>query len=231
MQNAANRLMDALGLYGEQALGRSLHVPRCPHCSVANPHLPVVHSQPESAASQVEKPGIWSAFRCSSCGGLVLAHAPNKSSYGSQQPGNIDQIIPRPSEANAAIPSIARTFLQQAMNTLHAPDAAALMAGSAVDAMLKHLKFEEGSVYKRIEQAAEGGILTRNMADWAHSVRLGANRPRHADKDKPHVNFEEAKRSVEFAEALGDFLFVLSAKIETAIGATKDDAPAEKPTS
>ena len=94
------------------------------------------------------------------------------------------------------------------------------MAGSAVDAMLKHLNYEEGSVYKRIEQAVKDGVLTKNMAEWAHSVRLGANRPRHADSERPHIEMDEAKRSVEFAEALGDFLFVLSAKIEKAIVAS-----------
>jgi hypothetical protein len=58
------------------------------------------------------------------------------------------------------------------------------------------------------------------MADWAHSVRLGSNRPRHADKDTPHLSPEEAQQSVEFAEALGSFLFVLTARIRRGIEAS-----------
>jgi len=107
--------------------------------------------------------------------------------------------------------------LEQAIETLSSPDAAAMVAGSAVDAMLKFLGYTEGSLYKRIDAALADGILTKGMADWAHSVRLGSNRPRHADADRPHVSSEEARLSVSFAQALGDFLFVLTAKIEEAV--------------
>jgi hypothetical protein len=65
------------------------------------------------------------------------------------------------------------------------------------------------------------------MADWAHEVRLGSNRPRHADEKRPHVSSEEAKQSVEFAEALGQFLFVLTARIDRAIAKAKEIAPKE----
>jgi hypothetical protein len=56
---------------------------------------------------------------------------------------------------------MARKFLQQAYETLHAPDAAAVMAASAVDAMLKDLGYSEGSLYARIDKAAEDGVLTK----------------------------------------------------------------------
>jgi hypothetical protein len=105
-------------------------------------------------------------------------------------------------------------FCRQAFDTLQAPDAAAMVAGSAVDAMLKKLGYEEGSVYTRIDKAVADHELTEAMGRWAHEVRLGSNRPRHADNEKPHVSPEEAKQSVDFAEALGQFLFVLTAQIQ-----------------
>jgi Domain of unknown function (DUF4145) len=152
----------------------------------------------------------WSAYACLKCGSLVVA-----KSY----PGNhlVDNnpcaIFPEPKQAHEDIPETARTFLQQAYDTLHAPDAAAVMAGSAVDAMLKFLDYTEGSLYSRIDKAFDDRILTQGMADWAHSVRLGSNRPRHSDEKEPHVSPAEARRSVDFAEALGNFLFVLTAQI------------------
>jgi hypothetical protein len=91
------------------------------------------------------------------------------------------------------------------------------MAGSAVDAMLKALGYTEGSLYARIDEATAAHVLTQGMADWAHEVRLGSNRPRHADEDRPHVSAAEARQSVEFAESLGNFLFVLTAKINRGI--------------
>ncbi|MCZ7862864.1 DUF4145 domain-containing protein [Agrobacterium salinitolerans] len=127
------------------------------------------------------------------------------------------EMYPESKRAHEDIPQPARTFLQQAYETLHAPDAAAVMAGSAVDGMLKAKDYLDGSLYARIDKALEDNLLTKGMADWAHSVRLGSNRPRHSDADKPHVSPDEAKQSVEFAEALGNFLFVLTAKIDRGI--------------
>jgi hypothetical protein len=132
--------------------------------------------------------------------------------------------FPETRRAHGDVPEPARTFLQQAFETLHAPDAASMVAGSAVDAMLKKLGLEEGSLYARIDQALDKNLLTKGMADWAHEVRLGSNRPRHADKDKPHVSAAEAKQSVEFAEALGQFLFVLTARVERGIAGAKEAA-------
>ena len=65
---------------------------------------------------------------------------------------------------------------------------------------------------------------TRNIdiQRWAHEVRLGSNRPRHADKDRPHVSDEEAQQSVEFAEALGFFLFELTKRIDRGTKAAKE---------
>jgi hypothetical protein len=59
------------------------------------------------------------------------------------------------------------------------------------------------------------------MGAWANDVRLGSNRPRHADAEKPHVSADEARQSVEFVEALGYFLFVLTKRVERGLAAAK----------
>lgn len=171
---------------------------------------------------------MWAVYKCTTCAGLTLARcAPSTRLSGSSSftiNHNVDQIFPPSKSAHVDIPEPAKTFLQQAYDTLHAPDAAAVMAGSAVDAMLKQRGLVDGSLYSRIDKALEDHILTQGMADWAHSVRLGSNRPRHADADRPHVSADEATQSVEFAEALGNFLFVLTARIDrglVAAGAKK----------
>jgi hypothetical protein len=143
-----------------------------------------------------------------------LAVGPKENPAGNAP---IETLYPATRSAAAEIPDPARRYLQQALETLHAPDAAAVMAGSAVDAMLKHLGLGEGSVYSRIEQAVCQHILTAPMGEWAHEVRLGANRPRHADAENPYVSLRQAQQSVEFAEALGHFLFVLSSRVKKGI--------------
>jgi len=135
-------------------------------------------------------------------------------------------LFPDAKTAHEDIPEPARTSLQEAYETLHAPDAAAVMAGSAVDAMLKARGLETGNLYTRIDEALASNLLTKGMADWAHEVRLGSNRPRHADQERPHVSPEEAKQSVEFADALGNFLFVLTARVNRGL---KEATGAEVP--
>ena len=187
-------------------------VGRCPHCSIASPNLNLVWSDFWFSSGTG-----WAAYRCNSCSSVMAI----LFGWPGAGPFIAEQLWPDAKAAHEDIPEPARTFLQQAYETLHAPDAAAVMAGSAVDAMLKAKGLEKGSLYDRIDQALNTNILTQGMTDWAHSVRLGSNRPRHADKDKPHVGVEEAKQSVEFAEALGSFLFMLTAKINRGIEAAE----------
>lgn len=189
-------------------------VERCPHCSVSPPLLLQMWRGGTPSTDGVKRQ--WGFFACVKCGGGIAAASGLNSALLDRYPV---EVYPSIRSAHEDIPVIARQFLQQAFDTLHAPDAAGVMAGSAVDAMLKELGYEKGSVYERIDRALADNKLTEGMAAWAHSVRLGANRPRHADKEKPHLSVEEAKQSVDFAEALGNFLFVLSAKIERGIAA------------
>jgi len=125
----------------------------------------------------------------------------------------VAHLYPDAKSAHEDLPERARAYLDQAYETMHAPDACAVMCGSAVDAMLKELGLSKGSVYDRINEAVAKNQLTKSMGEWAHEVRLGSNRPRHADTEKPHVTPEEARQSVEYTEALGNVLFVLSARV------------------
>ncbi|MFC0204755.1 DUF4145 domain-containing protein [Novosphingobium soli] len=156
------------------------------------------------------------AYRCTSCSGWIIVIGNQNEHVANPE---IVEIIPGFPSAHEDLPDTARVYLDQAMSTVNAPDASAVMSGSAVDAMLKALGYEKGSVYSRIDQACKEHKITEAMAEWAHAVRLGSNRPRHADQDNPHTSIEEAKQSLEFAEALGNFLFVLSAKIQRGIEA------------
>lgn len=196
------------------------NVNRCPHCNISSPYLYLVWSSKNgegTTRTDGQSRKAWAAYACRTCGGIVTAEG-----YGAYMGNAAAYIYPKAKQAHEDIPQIARTFLQQAYETLHAPDAAAVMAGSAVDAMLKHHDYTEGSLYSRIDKALKDNLLTKGMADWAHEVRLGSNRPRHADAERPHVTHNEARQSVEFAEALGNFLFVLTAKIDRGIIAARE---------
>ncbi len=80
--------------------------------------------------------------------------------------------------------------------------------------MLKGRGYDKGNHYVRIEKAVADGLLTKEMGDWAHEVRLGSNNPRHADDETPHMTPEEAERLIEFATMLGKILYVLPFQVE-----------------
>jgi len=190
-------------------------VARCPHCGVANPQLVRMYGSGQRFGRATQGPtSIWALYRCTSCGDGVSAKGDPTEAVANP---NVVAIFPDIRSIDDAVPEIPKRFLRQAYETLGSPDAAAVMAGSAVDAMLKELGYTEGSVYARIDQAVNDNTLTQAMADWAHWVRLGANRPRHADKDAPHISAEEAAQAVEFADALAYFLFALTEKIRRGI--------------
>lgn len=105
---------------------------------------------------------------------------------------------PSVTDVDASIPDRARTYLDQAINSLSSPAGAVMLAASAVDAMLKAKNLKEGSLYARIDKALADNLITAEMAAWAHDVRLDANDQRHADDEVSLPVTADAKRAVDF---------------------------------
>lgn len=190
-------------------LAPNLILPRCPHCSVANPNLFKQHALETNNHLKNNK-RIWAFYTCGSCGGIVTASA---AAMGAE----ILEYFPDAPSAKDDIPERPRAFLQQAMESLHAPSGAVMLAGSAVDAMLKLKGYADGSLYTRIEKAATDHLITTEMAHWAHEVRLDANDQRHADQAAELPSADDAKRVVDFASAIAEFLFVLPSRVQRGI--------------
>ncbi len=194
-------------------LRHQLDLERCPHCRVDRPSLTKVHqaqTNDYTGASQ----RCWRVYACARCGGLVTAAAPNWDSA-------ISECYPAAATADSSLPPRARDYLQQSLNSLHTPAGAVMLAASAVDAMLKAKAYKNGSLYSRIDKAAEDHVITNEMAQWAHEVRLDANEQRHADEAVSSPSQEDARRCVDFAVALGQFMFVLPARVEKGISEAK----------
>ncbi|MBI4608491.1 MAG: DUF4145 domain-containing protein [Candidatus Rokubacteria bacterium] len=188
-------------------LGSQLDVGRCPHCNVDRPTLERIHTYETTDYAGANK-RFWGVYKCARCGGLVTAASTTGHS------GSVTECYPRSTEVDAAIPEKVRGYLQQALNSLHAAAGAVMLAASAVDAMLKAKGYKEGSLYNRIDKAAADHVITKEMAQWAHEVRIDANDQRHADEAAPLPTADEARRCVDFARALGEFMFVLPAQVQ-----------------
>jgi hypothetical protein len=164
----------------------------------------------------------WAVYQCTSCENVVCfkgtfpeggSSVSAERRFGSKEHW-ADLMMPERSEDFTDWPERAKCYMEQALEAMGAPDGAVMLAGSAVDAMLKQKGFDKGPVYERIEKAVKTNLLTEAMGEWAHAVRLSANNPRHADIDDPHATTEEAQAVIDFAKALGQFLFVLPARVQ-----------------
>jgi hypothetical protein len=195
---------------------------RCPQCGIAKPLLARRWEQ-KASIKGTQTARLYATFQCSSCDRIVLTEgAPSPvNEHGtflhSNHASRAEAVFPQPSIVDANLPDDARRYLKQAIDTLFAPDASVVMSASSVDAMLKAKGFVEGSLYARIDKAVKDHILTEDMGKWAHSVRLEANAVRHADQQNPPPNREDAARVLEFSKALGDFLFVFTARVAQGI--------------
>lgn len=192
----------------------NLIIDRCPHCSVANPNLFKQHYLTTTDHSgYIEK--HWFVYTCGSCGGVVIAWA--------TKPGQeVMQIFPEPQTVDDDIPEKPKAYLKQAIASIHAPAGAVMLAASSVDSMLRIKGYSDGTLYKRIEKAAEDHLITEEMAAWAHEVRLDANEQRHADERASLPTGEDAQRIIDFALAFAEFLYVLPAKVRRGLDQVSD---------
>ena len=153
---------------------------------------------------------MWYIYTCGRCGGVVSAAAANHNQ-------EVKEYYPSSKSIKEDIPERPRTFLQQALESLHAPAGAVMLAASAVDSMLKLKNYTEGSLYTRIQKAVDDHVITQDMATWAHEVRLDANDQRHADEAANLPAQQDAERVIDFATALAEILFVLPSRVQRGI--------------
>ena len=191
-------------------LKEQLNIKRCPYCSVSMPTISKSWSTTTTNHSKENLRG-WVIYQCSTCGGLITAGG---SLAGNFHTTTISEIYPRQVEADEAIPDTARNYLDQAIASLHAPAGAVMLAAASVDAMLKSIGYSDGSLYNRINKAKDEHKITLEMAEWAHEIRLDANDQRHADEEATLPLEKDAQKCIHFTIALGEFLFVLPARVE-----------------
>jgi len=184
-----------------------LDLDKCPHCGVDRPSLQQQSGGIETTDQAGANRRFWIVYVCKRCGGATLASAPGKDK-------DYNQIFPNPITIHQSIPDKARSYLSQAVSTQHAPSGSIMLAASSVDAMLKAKGYKDGSLYSRIQQASTDHVITDDMAQWAHEVRLEANDERHSEEGAALPDENDARLCLEFALALGEFIFVLPARVQ-----------------
>ena len=136
---------------------------KCPHCSRANPSCEKVYGfNSKSGAGGTNY--NWAVYTCGPCGLPIVVGGPDHLTTSKWQFPNEGDPVPE------VLPAKVRSYLQQASESLHSPSGANMLCASAIDAMLKDRDLKKGSLYSRIDAAAESGLITEEMAAWAHDV-------------------------------------------------------------
>lgn len=187
-------------------LQEHLRLERCPYCNVDKPNLDELW-ETKTTNSENNHVALWRFYKCVRCGSVVTAWAKEDNNY-------TDGIIPATKSVSKDVPKKAYSFLLQAIQSIHAPSGAIMLAASSVDAMLKEKGYTTGNLYPRIEQAEKDHLITKEMATWAHQVRLDSNDQRHADQAAELPTEVDANKAIKFAQAQAEFLFVLPAMVD-----------------
>lgn len=196
-------------------LESNLIIKRCPHCNVDNPNLTQTSSFNTNSYNGANQ-RIWVTYVCQRCGGVTTA-------WAYQPNAEIQQIFPDAISLDSSIPDRAKAYLDQAINSLHAPAGSIMLSASSVDAMLKEKGYKEGTLYSRTNKAVEDHLITKEMAEWAHEVRLDANDQRHADESVGLPTERDAQITIDFTLALAQFLFVMPSRVKQGIEKAKID--------
>lgn len=196
-------------------LDNYLKIQRCPHCSIDNPNLSCEIGDIESRSDDGLNTRYWRLYLCSRCGGAVIAACENGDNR------EVVEIYPSSICLDENLPKKIKMYLQQAIDSVFAPAGSVMLCASAVDSMLKEKGYNNGTLNARIIQANADGLLTKEMATWAHQIRLDANDQRHSDDNAELPTTADAKQAIEFTKTLSEFLFTIPSKVNRGIEDTK----------
>ena len=113
-------------------------------------------------------------------------------------------------------PDVGRYWMQ-AQNNLDGGnwDAAALMARSALQLLLRHEKAVGGSLMKEIDDLAGKGLIPPIVKDWSHGLRVLGNDAAHPQPGDKGVDEKDARHVVKFLRVLLTLLHDLPDEIKT----------------
>ena len=101
-------------------LGKELTLSRCPHCGVDTPSLHSLHAF-ETRDYKNGNQRFWNVYVCKRCGGVLTASA-ERNGFP------VRELYPASTVLDASIPGPAKSYLEQAMQSLHVPSGAVMLA-------------------------------------------------------------------------------------------------------
>lgn len=162
------------------------------------------------------------AFRCGGCHRGYFAHifkTDHKSADPCSYSGDIDHTnkfviddeypVYQGLEMPEYLPENILNFYKQAAETHRSglPDASAMMSRKVLEVSTKKLNPEgSGSLFKRIEQLHDQGVITSDIKNWAHIIRDNGNNAAH---EETPVTAQDALELLSFVEMFLMYTFTM----------------------
>jgi hypothetical protein len=154
----------------------------CGFCNEAGKFSTIHH---EAKRNQAGKVLNYDTLQCDNCGNLTMVFwSASTQPSARRQHGNHDfRTIPWPRKTTKFPrnwPEDVGRYWLQARRSLEGKnwDAAALMARSAVQLLVRHQGAKKGKLNHEIDDLADKGLLPPIMKDWSHEVRVLGQRKR-----------------------------------------------------
>lgn len=197
----------------------------CPHCLAERIGFSLILDR------QTARTTYQTVARCNGCGEIVVLWLNDKvggtapvNCAGNPLERNFEIIRQYPQRREHSAPehtpdNIAHFYVQALDNALRRqPDASGGMSRKVVDVATKQMfapddPLRRKPTFNRIEALAADGRLTKDLAEWAHHVRIEGNEAVH--DDEPY-NQEQADELVKFAELFLTYVFTLPGQLAAA---------------
>lgn len=205
----------------------------CPHCLRDNA---VLEAFAELQINNSNMSNI--AYSCRSCGGagiavvekyssgatpaLALALAKQNGHVNVMIPGQsgftLREVFPKPSIITApecTPPRAAQSYIEAKENIQRSRfDTAVMLCRKVLDIVTRNLLGDDSKdekLVKRISMLHSKGIITEQMKDWAHIVRIDSNGAVHSDEE---FTKEDTEEMLGFTEVFLIYSFTLPAMVE-----------------
>lgn len=155
-------------------------------------------------------------LECPVCGSALL---------GSQEMFQVDfdkydwsdtkRLWPQPEKLiNWDLPDLVRTSLDEANKCYKAKaySACAVMCGRILEGICKEFGIKNKLLGRGLKELLDKQIIDKKIYEWGQQLRKHRNIGAHASEQK--ISPEDAKDLVEFANAICEYVFVLTAKFE-----------------
>lgn len=193
------------------------HTRECPYCHTkaqfnfaSNKEPVVTHSarvNPVDEKSSMQRNDI-AMYKCCVCGGPLFIRA-----YGTQT-SQLEVYPVNIPTASTDIPEKIRNIYLEALRcfSVHAWNATATMCRRAVQECILEKGGTGKMLYNQIDDLATKRVITEDIKEWAHELRILGRDAAHADVPTD-VGEKEAKFAVEFTEELLNYVYVLKARL------------------